>query len=255
VIPAVEVDLGPGVVGIFTTRAGGCSPAPWDSLDLGANVGDAPDRVRENRDRVARAVGGDLVLVTQVHGGDVLHVTGTEDDLTQRRADALVTTVPGVAVGVTVADCVPVLLADAERRVVAAVHAGRAGIVADVVEHAVDALRGRGARALRAVVGPCVCGACYEVSAAVQAELVEHEPAGRAVSRWGTPALDLRAAVQARLAAAGVEDVVHVARCTLEDAELFSHRGAVRRARTTGEEAVTGRSAGVVMLARRELDG
>ena len=242
----VRVDLGPGVTGLFTTRTGGTSPAPWDSLNLGLNVHDAPERVRANRDLVARSVGAPLCFVTQVHGDGVVLVDGSAAPGApgpEVTADALVATRPGHALAITVADCVPVLLADAGARVVAAVHAGRAGVQAGVVPRAVAAMRAAGARDLRAVVGPCVCGRCYEVPQALRDEVSRQVPAAFSTTRTGTPALDLRAAVAAQLTDAGVADVRHVERCTLEDETFFSHRRA-----TAAGAAPTGRFAAVVVL-------
>jgi YfiH family protein len=143
---------------------------------------------------------------------------------------------------VLVADCVPVLLADAEAGVVAAVHAGREGVRQGVVPAALAAMRDLGARpgTTTALLGPAVCGADYEVPAAMQAEVAEVAPAAAVRTRRGTPGLDLRAGLDALLRAAGVAQVVHDPRCTVEDRRLFSHR----------RDGVTGRQAGVVWLDR-----
>jgi YfiH family protein len=244
-VPLLEVDLGPGVRAAFTTRAGGVSPAPWASLDLGLGVGDDPERVRANRAAVSAAVGATVRFMTQVHGRDVIVAdaapTGPEPADSLGEADALVAT-SGHALGVLVADCVPVLLADPERGLVGAVHAGRHGVELDVVGAAVDALVGLGARRadLRAVVGPSVCGACYEVPDAMRAEVSALVPETWAQTREGTPSLDLPAGVAAQLAAAGVTAVDVLGVCTLEDPRFFSHR-------RDGRERPTGRFAGVVV--------
>lgn len=237
----VAVDLGPGVRAGFTTRAGGTSPAPWDSLDLGLHVGDDPERVRANRRLVEAGLGAPVAFSTQVHGTRVLGVTthAVPGADSVGEADALVAG-PGVGLAVLVADCVPVLLADAQAGLVATAHAGRAGVRDGVVAAAVAALVDRGAHVaeVRAAVGPCVCGACYEVPDALRAEVSAVVPSTWATTRTGTPALDLRAGVHAQLAAAGVTHVVDVAACTMEDDRFYSHRR---------DHGTTGRFAGVVV--------
>jgi len=248
----LRVDLGAGVVAGFTTRHGGVSPAPWSALNLGANVGDDPARVRENRTRVGEWLGAPVAFAAQVHGDGVLLLGEAEraawaseaPPVAGREADAVVTAAEGLGVGVLVADCVPVLLADADARVVGIAHAGRAGVRLGVVHRAVDAMFAAGATptGLRAAVGPAVCGECYEVPAAMHDDVAAVVPAAASRTRWGSPALDLPAAVLAQLAASGVEQVLRVDRCTLEDPALFSHR----RARAAG--TTTGRQAGVIVL-------
>jgi YfiH family protein len=133
-----------------------------------------------------------------------------------------------------------VLLADATAGVVAAVHAGREGVRRGVVPAALAQMARLGARPadVTALLGPAVCGACYEVPAAMQAEVARVAPAAAARSRRGTAALDLRAGLADVLRGAGVGQVVHDPRCTVEDPVLFSHR----------RDGVTGRQAGVVWL-------
>lgn len=124
---------------------------------------------------------------------------------------------------VRVADCVPVLLADLERGLVAALHAGRPGLVAGIVPEGVAAMRSRGARDLVAWLGPHVCGRCYEVPAAMREEVAAVVPEAWAETSWGTPSVDVGAGVRAQLAAASVE-VVDVSRCTREHVDLYSFR-------------------------------
>lgn len=244
VIPA---DLGPGVLAGFTTRAGGVSPAPWDSLDLGLAVGDDPGLVHANRDRVARWVRAPVVWASQVHGSDVLVVSGPEQARAEPPAtvDALVSVSRDVAVGVLVADCVPVLLGDGAAGVVAAVHAGRGGLLGGVVQNAVAEMVARGAdrSRLRAVIGPAVCGECYEVPAEMQAAACDVVPAARATTSWGTPSLDLPRGVAAVLGDCGVTQVLRTDLCTMTDPRFFSHRLAQRE---PGGPSTTGRFAGVV---------
>jgi YfiH family protein len=229
---------------VVTDRRGGRSSAPYDAFNLGDHVGDDPAAVAANRDRLARELGaepGRLVWMQQVHGTGVAVVDRPQDGPVPA-TDALVTAEPGLVLCVLVADCVPVLLADAEAGVVAAVHAGREGVRQGVVPAALAAMRDLGARpgTTTALLGPAVCGADYEVPAAMQAEVAEVAPAAAVRTRRGTPGLDLRAGLDALLRAAGVAQVVHDPRCTVEDRRLFSHR----------RDGVTGRQAGVVWLDR-----
>src|SRR5690606_10322692 len=133
-LPVLPVELGAGVRAFFPTREGGVSAREHASLNLGLAVEDEPRRVLANHDLLAREVGVRVAFGRQVHGADVLDVTGPPRPgrPTVGTGDALVSVRGGVALGVVVADCVPVLLADGERGVVATVHAGRAGLVAGV---------------------------------------------------------------------------------------------------------------------------
>ncbi|MGZ4667562.1 MAG: peptidoglycan editing factor PgeF [Blastococcus sp.] len=227
---------------VVTDRRGGASAAPYDTFNLGAHVGDDAAAVAANRARVARELRvpeDRLVWMTQVHGTGVAVVDGPQQGPVPD-VDALVTATPGLVLCVLVADCVPVLLADPVAGVVAAVHAGREGVRQGVVPAALAAMTRLGARPgnVTALLGPAVCGSCYEVPAAMQAEVARAVPDAAVRTRRGTPGLDLRAGLDARLRAAGVAEVVHDPRCTVEDPRLFSHR----------REGVTGRQAGLVWL-------
>ena len=236
-VPLLDAGLPAGVRGGFTTRAGGGGPAPFDGLNLGDHVGDDPARVAAHREALRAAVGAEhLVVGEQVHGADVVEVHGPP--AVAPRADALITAVPGLALAVVVADCVPVLLADPRAGLVAVAHAGRPGLVAGVVPAVVAALRARGAQDLVAVLGPSVCGGCYEVPQAMSDEVAARVPAARARTRRGTPAVDVAAGVLAQLERLAVP-ASRVERCTVEDGDLFSYR----------REGRTGRSGGVVVLA------
>ncbi|KRF17393.1 hypothetical protein ASG90_08910 [Nocardioides sp. Soil797] len=158
----------------------------------------------------------------QVHGSDVVVVEEGYDGQ-EIVADALVTRVPGVTLLVRVADCVPVLLASDDHRVVGAVHAGRPGLAAGVVPAAIASMRQLGAGAIHAWVGPHVCGSCYEVPEEMRAEVAAAIPETFAETSWGTPALDIGAGVRAQLRAAGVS-FEEVEDCTLESDDLWSHR-------------------------------
>jgi polyphenol oxidase len=227
----------------FTDRWGGVSAAPYAELNLGGAVGDDPRAVHANRARAAARLGLDpahVVWMNQVHGRDVVVVDGPWGENPAPRADAVVTTRPGLALAVLTADCTPVLLADPVAPVIAAVHAGRPGVVAGVVPAAVRAMVELGAEPARikARTGPAVCGRCYEVPEAMRAEIAAVEPAAYAVTSWGTPAVDVIGAVHDQLDRLGVRDRERSTACTMESADHFSYR----------RERTTGRLAGYVWL-------
>ncbi len=213
----------------FTLRTGGVSQGPMASLNLGESVGDRPGHVQENLRLLAQSARQhpeQLATVRQVHGDRVVRAApGAAEE-----ADALWTEEGnGVWVGVKSADCVPVLLASADGRRVAAVHSGWRGTALRVAARAVEALVAQGAATstLRAAVGPCIQACCYEVGP----DLAERFRAdfGDAVVRPGgtRPHLDLSGAVRATLLAAGLlpQHVDVQAACTACDAaRFFSHR-------------------------------
>jgi len=243
VLPA---DLGPGVVAGFTTRAGGVSRGPWEGLDLGLHVGDDPADVGRNRALLGEWAGAPVGFARQVHGTrvevvDDLPEPGRSGDLfAADGCDALVTARAAVPLGVLVADCVPVLLADPQAGVVATAHAGRRGLLDGVLQATVRRMVGLGARpaSVRAALGPCAGPCCYEVPPDMRAHACALLPALHATTQAGTPSLDLRAGCREALASVGVGRVDDVGGCTVEDPDLYSYRRA----------AVTGRFAGVVRL-------
>ena len=197
---------------------------PFDSLNLALEGEDDPQVVARNLRIVLDdfAPGDELADLHQVHGAEV--------DLVEERtstarpdADGIVTGRTGVVLMVRAADCVPVLLADADAAVIGAAHCGRPGLAAGVVPATVDRMRALGARSITAWIGPHVCGACYEVPESMQAEVGAAVPASVATTSWGTASLDLGAGVRAQLTGEGV--AVHdVSRCTRESADLYSYR-------------------------------
>src|SRR5215210_2095235 len=145
-----------------TDRLGGTSLPPYDELNLGGHVGDDPARVATNRKRVGTELGVPperLLFSTQVHGVEVTVVDGPWSDGQPPEADALVTATPGLALGVVVADCTPVLLAAPDAGVIGAAHAGRRGMAGGVVPATVAAMQLLGADPARisALVGPAIC--------------------------------------------------------------------------------------------------
>ncbi|MGW0764934.1 peptidoglycan editing factor PgeF [Streptomyces sp. NPDC002676] len=227
----------------FTDRWGGVSAAPYEELNLGGAVGDAPEAVRANRELAAKSLGldaGRVVWMNQVHGADAAVVEEPWGDRPVAEVDAIVTARRGLALAVLTADCVPVLLADPVAGVVAAAHAGRPGMVKGVVPAAVRAMAELGARPERIVArtGPAVCGRCYEVPEAMRAEVAAVEPAAHSATSWGTPAVDVSAGVHAQLDRLGVCDLAQSPVCTLESGDHFSYR----------RDRATGRLAGYVWL-------
>lgn len=227
---------------VVTTRAGGASRPPFDTFNLGDHVGDDAGDVFANRKRLATELGlaeDKLAWMEQVHGRTATVVDGSETSAAEA-TDALVTAEPGVALVVLVADCVPVMLADVEAGVVAAVHAGRVGARVGVVPAAVEAMRSLGAEPGRteALLGPAICGDCYEVPADMAADVEKHVPGSACKTRKGTPGLDLRAGLWRQLADLGVGKIGVDPRCTNEDKTLFSFR----------RDGTTGRIAGITWL-------
>jgi hypothetical protein len=249
-LPLLAAELGPGVLAGFTGRSGGCSEGAWAGLDVALHVGDDPGRVAENRRRVEAWVGAPVVFARQVHGvrcavvptDGVPHPDPRRGDLGTDDGgyDALVTDRPGSALGVLVADCVPVLLADAEAGVVATAHAGRPGLLAGVLTSVLAAMERVGARTgrVRVALGPCAGPCCYEVPQQMADAAADAIPATRSRTTWDTPSMDLRAGCRAVLEAAGVADVRAVGGCTIDDERFYSYR----------RSPVTGRFAGVVRM-------
>jgi polyphenol oxidase len=250
-------ELAAGILAVFTTRHGGVSAPPYDTLNLSGAVGDEAAAVATNRRQVARACGlgaGRMAWMRQVHGATVSYAARPSAEAAGPAAgpggpparqpaavDAIFTDVPGLALGVLVADCAPVLIADPGARLVGAAHAGREGMAAGVVPALVAAMAARGAEParMRAVIGPLICGACYEVPEPLAARVTAVVPEARSVTRAGTPGIDVRSGLRAQLARAGVTSVASDPRCTAETAALYSYR----------RDGRTGRFAGLVWLA------
>lgn len=227
---------------VVTTRAGGRSKPPYESFNLGGGVGDDPSAVTANRDRLADELGldrGRLVWMEQVHGRNAEVVEGPVTRAVEA-TDAIVTAEPNLALIALCADCVPVLLADPSAGVVGAAHAGRVGARVGVVPAALEAMVRAGASIdrIEVLLGPAACGECYEVPAAMQADVEEHLPGSASTTRAGTPGLDIRAGLWRQLADAGVAKIGVDPRCTVEDETLFSHR----------REGTTGRLAALTWL-------
>ncbi|MFL6159635.1 MAG: peptidoglycan editing factor PgeF [Marmoricola sp.] len=208
----------------FTDRFGGVSAVPYDELNLAHEGGDDPVSVAENHRLLLADFAPDDALagLHQVHG-DTVVLAGAGGFATAPDADGVVSVEHGVTLMVRAADCVPVLLADPAAGVVGAAHSGRPGLVAGVVPATIARMRALGAEQVTAWIGPHVCGACYEVPEAMQAEVGAVVPESIATTSWGTPSLDIGAGVRAQLERAGVE-VHDLSRCTRESADLYSYR-------------------------------
>lgn len=228
----------------FTTRGGGVSPPPFESLNFGLKWGDARDNVLENRRRLLAETGGEtLYKARQVHGTTLLRIRRGDDPerVAETDADGLYSDEPGPVLTVTVADCVPVLLADPRTGAFAAVHAGWRGTVAAIVQLAVRALAGLGARPgdLRVALGPSIGPCCFEVGPEVIDAVLTVHPRARAtgviLDRAPRPHVHLRRLNALLLEEAGVPgaaiDDCGLCTCCTPD-RFFSFR---RDAQRTGQ--------------------
>jgi hypothetical protein len=228
----------------FTTRAGGVSAAPFDTLNLGGKWGDAAESVTENRRRLQAVSGvGAMFAVSQVHGTRVVRVgaDGRPDEVKREQADGLCSDVVGLGLSVHVADCVPVLLADARTGACAALHAGWRGTVAGMAAAGMAALvENFGCRPtdVRAALGPCIGPCCFEVGpdvvAAVESAWPDAHAKGVVVPQAERrPHVDLRSLLRLQLEAAGVlgENIDACEACTSCDpaGRFYSFRRAGRR--------------------------
>lgn len=227
-----------GFANAFSTRLGGVSPMPENSLNLAGFNEDAAENIYENRRRFLKLFTGEWTLTGcwQVHGADV-RVVRTEAEAQPtpgvlgeaQYCDVLVSNVPHVLLGVKTADCVPVLIGDPISGAFAAVHAGWRGTVASVVRRAIEQMQAQyGAKAenLRAAIGPAANLCCYEVGVEVIEQFTDRFPQSQklfAPTRDGHARIDLQTANREQLVSAGVEpDRIHVAPlCTMERTDLF----------------------------------
>jgi len=222
------------------------SKAPYDSFNLGGAVGDDPAAVAANRARLAAAAGlsaDRLVWMRQVHGANVATVAdtaGSGEPIGMPDADGIVTAAAGLGLAVLVADCVPILAADPVAGVIAAVHAGRRGAAAGIAKVAVAKMVALGASPdrIEVLLGPAICGGCYEVPESMRAEVERALPGSASTTDRGTPGLDLRAGLAGQFSDLEVAEIVVDKRCTYTDPDLYSHR----------RGAPTGRLAGLIWL-------
>ncbi|MEM1044087.1 MAG: polyphenol oxidase family protein [Bacteroidota bacterium] len=238
--PAIFADL-PGVTAGFSTRAGGVSDAPFDALNMGFATGDDEAAVQENRRRFLSVLGfgpDHLATIGQVHG---VSVTARSEPGFAERNDGHVTDRRGLALGILVADCGAVLLADAKAGVVGACHAGWRGAVGGIPIMTVEAMRKLKAEPerIRAYVSPCIGPDDFEVGTEVarqfdDAHVLEDDA-------WTKPHVDLSGAIVAQLLKAGLDEAnIQVEGCsTFDTARFFSYRA---------DGGTTGRMMGVIGL-------
>jgi len=256
------------VSAFFTTRRGGVSTGCWadaqgeGGLNLGNRCGDDPKRVADNRCRLEEAAGYSIRWLNQVHGARVIEVcdspgngtsVGTKDTVVGTRhpvrpaaadADAHVTTIAGIGLGVLVADCLPVLLADRAGSIVGAAHAGWRGLAAGVLENTLSAMRLRRPHAeFVAWIGPCIGPTAFEVGEEVVDAFVSQDPRAsshfRPTTRPGKWRGDLAGLAAQRLARAATSSITSADACTVNDPVRFwSYR----------RDGTCGRMAGVIAL-------
>jgi hypothetical protein len=241
-----------GVRHAFSTRIGGTSPKPFDSLNLGnpngCDVQDLSDRIRHHFRLLFGAAGlaeKSHVWLHQIHGARVVRVRPGQSHSNDDKGDALVSDDPDRVLSIRVADCVPVLLATDDGRIVAAVHAGWRGVIAGVVVEAIRQMRSldsHGAQEIIAAIGPSIGFDAFEVGVEVLEEFsrvfgptapIRHEPDGKG-------RVDLLESLRRQLLAAGVREgnIDLTDRCTYRDAdEFFSHRR---------DKGISGRMAAVI---------
>jgi YfiH family protein len=241
----------PGLRHIFFTRDGGVSTGIYRGLNGGLGSRDNPAHVQDNRRRMAEAMGvapSHFLTAYQVHSPDVAIADGPWPG-ERPKVDAMVTRVPGLALGVTTADCGPVLFADPKARVIGAAHAGWKGAFTGVLEATIDAMESLGARRadVRVAIGPLIRQPSYEVGAEFVARFTDVDPA---LVRFFAPAtrdrhamFDLAGFIRMRLEAAGLTQIDDLGIDTYPDDNLFSYRRSVHR-----KEADYGRQIHAIVL-------
>lgn len=243
-----------GIEHAFFTRAGGVSTGVYASLNGGTGSNDVPDHIATNRERMAAALGcppQHLLTAYQIHSPNVVVATAPWSHAQRPRADAIVTRVSGLAIGISTADCGPVLFADGDAAVIGAAHAGWKGALTGVIERTIEAMETLGARRARitAAIGPMIRQPNYEVGDDLISRFVSDDAANKKffapADRPGHAMFDLAGYVAGRLRASGVvcEDLDL---CTYADeARFYSYRRMGHRG-----EADYGRHVNAIMLTR-----
>ena len=233
-----------GVRALCTTRAGGQSSPPYDSLNLGDHVGDRAADVASNRQTLRQAMLAKPVFLTQVHGARVVRLTDQTADGTV--ADACITDQPGVACTIMVADCLPILLTNQEGTLVAAVHAGWRGLAGCDGQGVLEGVVKSFSMQVMAWLGPCIGPQAFEVGADVRDAFVANDPAAlplflpHAKGKW---LADLQGLARQRLTALGVRQIFgndgSQSWCTVsQPSRFFSHR----------RDGISGRMAACIWL-------
>jgi len=229
-----------GVRAVITTRAGGISPAPYDSMNFGLRSGDQESNVRRNRALLRRMLPAEPAWLRQVHGHRVVEADVAPDEV---QADAAVAHAAGKVCVVMAADCMPVLLCDKAGTAVGAAHAGWRGLAGGVVEEAVRALD-RAPGEIIAYLGPCIGPERFEVGDDVRAAFCAHDAQAACAfrpypGRPGNWLCDLYVLARRRLHGLGVRGVYGGGFCTVNDRRFFSHRR---------DQGTSGRMAGLIWL-------
>ena len=236
-VPEIWSDI-PEVVAGFTTRHGGTSKAPFDSMNLGLSTDDDPEAVQANRARLAEWAGIDvsrMAIAGQIHSDNIRVV---DSPGLYPGYDALVTASRNLMLCITAADCAVILLADTDAGVIAACHAGWRGTAAGIVPKSAGIMRELGASDIRAYIGPCISAAEFEVGEEVAAKFADRHVLRS--ERWPRPHVDLKAVLIDQLSSAGIDQVEVSDRCTYsETSNFFSHRA---------EDGLTGRMMGFILL-------
>lgn len=230
----------PGIRHGFFTRVGGVSEGVYESLNGGVGSGDSPAKVAENRARMAKHLGvtpEHFLTCYQIHSPEVVVAETPWPSSERPRADAIVTRTPNLAIGVSTADCGPVLLADPEARVIGAAHAGWRGALTGVIEQTVAAMEKLGAKRGRivAAAGPMIRQSNYEVGQDLIDRFVAVDPNTirffKPAQRPGHSMFDLAGYVVSRLRRAEIVEIEDLGLCTYADpAQFYSYRRATHRA-------------------------
>ncbi len=227
-----------GVAHGFLGKSGGVSVGEVAGLNVGLGAGDDSEAVAENRARAGAAVlpGARLATVYQVHSPDCVMVTEPWPDAERPHADAMVTNLPGLLLGIVTADCAPVLLADKAAGVIGAAHAGWKGAISGVTDHTIAAMEALGAARSRivAAIGPCIAGVSYEVDETFRARFFQHAAGNAKFFTSGKPEhwqFDLEGYVAHRLESAEICAVERLGCDTYTQPDRFysfrraTHRG------------------------------
>ena len=236
----------------FFNREGGVSQGIYAALNGGTGSNDDPERVAENRRRMARQMGvalEHLLTAFQVHSADVAVASSPWDTASRPRADAIVTRTEGLAIGITAADCGPILFADPKARVIGAAHAGWKGALTGIVESTVGAMESLGADRTNivAAIGPLIRQHSYEVGNEFVERFIESDAENSLffvpATREGHAMFDLAGFIRSRLENAGVLIIDDIGIDTYSDPRFFSYRRSVHR-----KEADYGRHIHAIVL-------
>jgi YfiH family protein len=219
---------------MITNRHGGFSQPPFDSLNLGSHVGDDPTTVKKNREALKIVLPNEPIWLNQVHGTQVIDADCRNDWSDVPSADASVTSTPGKVLAIMTADCLPVLLASSDGKVVGAAHAGWRGLAAGVIEQTVALMRSKQTQQAQtqsdiiAYLGPAIGPHAFEVGSEVRDIFIAQNPASATcfeqLKENGKYLADIYGLATLRLNALGVEQIQGGDECTLQNPDYFSYR-------------------------------